>query len=176
MKKSTFKLAFCSLVAALSVALMFLTGLIPVGTYAAPCMVGIFLCAVVIESGYAGGFAVYAVVSVLSFLISADKEAVLYYIGFLGLYPILKGLIERIRFIWLQYIIKLVFFNAAMIAIFYIGIFVLGIPKESFNLFGVYLPWVFLVIGNAVFFIYDICATRLISLYIMKWREKLRIK
>ena len=63
-----------------------------------------------------------------------------------------------------------------MIAIFYIGIFVLGIPKESFNLFGVYLPWVFLVIGNAVFFIYDICATRLISLYIMKWREKLRIK
>ncbi len=176
MKKSTFKLAFCSIIAALSVALMFLTGLIPIGTYAAPCIVGIFLCAAVIECGYMSSVAVFAVVSVLSFLLSADKEAVIYYIGFFGLYPILKGLIERIKLTWLQYIIKFAFFNAAMIAIFFIGIYLLSIPKESFKLFGIYLPWVFLIIGNIVFIIYDICATRLISLYVMKWRGKLKLK
>ncbi len=176
MKKKTFNLAFCAVLSGLSVALMFLTGLIPIGTYAAPCIVGVLLCAAVIECGYAGALCVYAVSSVLSFLLSADKEAVLYYIAFFGLYPILKGIIERIKPIWLQYMVKLVFFNAAMVAIFFIGINVLGIPKESFNLFGIYLPWVFLLVGNVVFVIYDICATRLISLYLFKWREKLKLK
>ena len=92
---------------------------------------------------------------------------------FLGFYPILKGVIERIPSKPVQYIVKLALFNVCMIAAFYIGITLLSIPKESFNLFGVYLPWVFLILGNIVFIIYDLCITRLVTLYLLKWHDRL---
>ncbi len=173
--KRTMKLALAAVIAALSVALLMITSVILVGTYAAPCIVGMFLCVVVLEAGYPAAFSVYAVVTVLSFLMSADKEAVLYYAVFFGLYPILKGLIERISKIWIQYIIKYVVFNASMIISFYIGISVLMIPKESFEIFGVYLPWVFLLAGNLIFILYDISVSRVVTLYVSKWRKLLKI-
>lgn len=172
----TLKLAFSSIIAALSVALLFLTSVIPVGTYAAPCIVGMLLCFVVIEAGYPAAFSVYAVVSVLSFLLSGDKEAVLYYAAFFGLYPILKGLVERIGKVWLQYIVKYCIFNVLMVIAFYISISVLMIPKESFEVFGVYLPWAFLLAGNLIFILYDLSVTRIIMLYVEKWRKLLKIR
>ena len=102
-----------------------------------------------------------------------DKEAALYYTVFLGYYPIIKGFIERIASKPLQYIVKLALFNTCMIGAFFIGMAVLSIPRESFTMFGVYLPWVFLVAGNFVFVIYDLCVTRLVTLYLLKWHNKL---
>lgn len=177
MKKSkTFALTFSAIISALSLVFMLLTGLIPVGTYALPCIAGAMLAAVVIEAGYVGAVAAYAVVSVLSFLLASDKEAALYYVAFLGFYPILKGLIERLRLKPIQYIMKFALFNLCMIFAFFAGIFLLSIPKESFELFGVYLPWVFLLAGNFIFIIYDIALTRMITIYISSWRNKLKFK
>ena len=120
--KKTYALAFSSVIAALSLTLMFLTTFIPIGTYAIPCATGAFLAAVVIESGYVTATVCYVVVSVLSVLLVGDKEAVVYYIAFLGFYPILKGLIERIKSKVLQYLLKYLVFNASMIAAFFAGI------------------------------------------------------
>lgn len=174
--KRTYSLALCAVIAALSLVMLFLTGLIPVGTYAFPCIAGVFVAVVVIEAGYGGAVAVYSVVSVLSFLLVADKEAALYYTAFLGFYPILKGVIERLKTKLLQYILKFLTFNVCMVIAFNISIYLLGVPKESFELFGLYLPWVFLVIGNMVFIVYDLCLTRLITEYVNKWRNKLKFK
>ena len=174
--KKTYALAFSSVIAALSLTLMFLTTFIPIGTYAIPCATGAFLAAVVIESGYVTATVCYVVVSVLSVLLVGDKEAVVYYIAFLGFYPILKGLIERIKSKVLQYLLKYLVFNASMIAAFFAGIYLLSVPKESFVLFGVYLPWVFLALGNALFILYDVCLTRVISQYAASWRKKLKIR
>lgn len=164
------------MLSALSFVVLLLTGLIPVGTYAFPCIAGALLAVVVIEVGYWGAIAVYGVVSVLSFLLVADKEAALYYTAFLGFYPVLKGLIERIRSRLLQYVLKLVVFNVCVIAAFYISIHILSVPAESFELFGVYLPQVFLLLGNLIFVIYDLCLTRIITEYVNKWRNKLKFK
>lgn len=172
----TYSLAFSAVIAAFSLVLLLLTGIIPVGTYAIPCIAGAILSAVVVESGYISAFAVYIVVSVLSSILAADKEAVLYYIAFLGFYPILKGLFERIKSKLLQYVLKFSTFNVCMVAAFYVSISLLSIPKESFELFGVYLPWVFLLIGNVIFVVYDICLTRIITQYITQWRQKLKFK
>lgn len=174
--KKTVKLALSSVIAALSVVFMVLTGLIPIGTYAAPCFVGFFLAIIVLEAGYSYSVSVFVVVSVLSFLLSSDKEACLYYTAFFGIYPILKGLIERVSKVYLQYILKFLTFNISMILTFFVSIYVLMIPKESFEVFGFYLPWAFLLAGNFIFIIYDIAFTRIISTYAIKWREKLRFK
>ncbi len=172
----TFALAFSSVIAGLSLVLLLLTGLIPVGTYAIPCIAGTLLAAVVLEAGYFSAFAVYGVVSVLSFLLVADKEAALYYVAFLGVYPILKGLIERIKLPVVQYIIKFLIFNLCMVAAFFVSICVLAIPKESFEILGFYLPWVFLFAGNGVFIVYDLALSRIITQYIMNWRRKIRFR
>ena len=171
--KTSVKVSLGGVVAALSLVLMLLTSIIPFGTYAFPAFAGILLVLLVFNLGYAYAFAVYFVTAVLSFLLVTDKEAALYYALFLGFYPILKGVIERIPSKPVQYIVKLALFNVCMIAAFYIGITLLSIPKESFNLFGVYLPWVFLILGNIVFIIYDLCITRLVTLYLLKWHDRL---
>lgn len=170
----TYKLAFSSVIAALSLVMLFITAFIPVGTYALPCIAGAMLAAVVIESGYIAATAVYSVVSIMAFLLVADKEAVLYYAAFLGFYPIIKGLLERIKLRFLQYILKSFVFNVCIIVAFYISITLLSVPKESFVLFGVYVPWVFLVAGNVIFVIYDLCLTRIITQYIVQWRKKIK--
>ena len=171
--KTSVKVSLGGVVAALSLVLMLLTSIIPFGTYAFPAFAGILFVLLVFNLGYAYAFAVYFVTAVLSFLLVTDKEAALYYAMFLGFYPILKGVIERIPSKPVQYIVKLALFNVCMIAAFYIGITLLSIPKESFNLFGVYLPWVFLILGNIVFIIYDLCITRLVTLYLLKWHDRL---
>ena len=171
--KTSVKVSLGGAVAALSLVLMLLTSIIPFGTYAFPAFAGILLVLLVFNLGYAYAFAVYFVTAALSFLLVTDKEAALYYALFLGFYPILKGVIERIPSKPVQYIVKLALFNVCMIAAFYIGITLLSIPKESFNLFGVYLPWVFLILGNIVFIIYDLCITRLVTLYLLKWHDRL---
>lgn len=160
-------------VAALGLVLMFLTSLVPFGTYAFPAFAGMLLVIIVIEIGYPFALSVFAATALLSFMIVTDKEAALLYTIFFGYYPVIKALIERLKSRVLQYIIKYVLFNAAMIGAFFLAIWVLSVPTESFNVFGVYLPWVFLIAGNAFFLLYDICITRVVSLYLLKWHDKL---
>ncbi len=169
-------LAFCAVISAVSLVLMLVTGLIPIGTYAFPCIAGALLSVVVIESGYVFAFTTYTVVAIMSALFVADKEAALYYIAFLGFYPILKGLFEKVKIKPLQYILKYALFNLCIIGAFFVSITLLSVPKESFVLFGVYIPWVFLALGNVVFAVYDFCLTRIISEYVYKWRKKLKIR
>lgn len=171
--KSSVKVSLGGLVAALNLVLMLLTSVIPFGTFAFPTFAGILLVLIVFNLGYGWAAAVYFVTAVLSFLLVTDKEAALYYTAFLGFYPIVKGLIERISSKILQYGIKLVLFNVCIVAAFFIGITLLSIPKESFSLFGVYLPWVFLLLGNGFFVIYDLCVTRLVTIYLLKWHYRI---
>lgn len=163
-----YKAALGGVVAALSVTLMLLCGIIPFGTYAFPCFAGIILISIAIEIGYPLAFAVYAVVSVLSVLFVADKEAALYYVMFFGFYPVLRKLIEKIPLKPVVYVIKFLLFNACVIGAFFVAMAVLSIDKDEFTLFGIYVPWVFLIIGNLVFIAYDLCIDRLERTYMIK--------
>lgn len=159
------KIAFCGVAAALSTVLMFLTGLIPVATYALPALSGLVSMVVVVELGVRWAWPVYGVTAVLSLLLAADKEAVTLFILFFGYYPILKAVLERLKkkaFVWA---LKFLVFNAAMAAGFFAAIFILGVPEESFTVFGIYLPWVFLIAGNGVFLLYDSVISGLVVTY-----------
>lgn len=151
--------------------LMLVCGVFPVGTYALPCFAGILLMAIVVEFGTRWALGVYLCVSLLSVLLVSDKEAVLYYILILGIYPILKSFFEKIRHRWLSILFKLLFFNAVAVAAFYISIGLLAVPIESFELFGLNMPLLFLAIGNIVFVLYDLCLTRLVGRYIQLARQ-----
>ncbi len=171
--KTSVKVSLGGAVAALGLVMMFMTALIPFGTFAFPTFAGMLLVVIVIEIGYSFALSVYVVTAILSFLLVPDKEAALIYTMFLGFYPIIKSLIERIPSKFVQYIVKFAVFNVCVIADFFIGINLLSIPKDSYIIFGVYLPAVFLVIGNVFFLIYDICITRIVTFYLLKWHKKL---
>lgn len=176
-RKSTMRVAVCGVISALSLVLMLLTGFVPIGTYAFPCFAGMLLVTIVIEYGLKWAVLVYAVISVLSLFLVSDKEAVVFFIMLFGYYPMLKNIIEskfqkksgRIA----GYVLKFLIFNAAAVAAFLITTFLLAIPADEYTLFGFYVPWVFLLIGNIFFALYDYAVTVFAAQYVCRLRDKI---
>ena len=166
------KIALGGLLTALGVVLMFLTGLIPIGTYALPAIAGVLLIVAVIEIGAKWAWMIYAAVAVLSLLFAADKEAARLFVLFFGYYPALKSFLERISNKVLSWISKFAVFNVAVVACFFLAVNFLQLPEDSFTVFGFYLPWVFLILGNAVFLIYDIALSGLVATYVEKLHHR----
>lgn len=167
------KIALGGLVSALCLVCMFLTGLIPFATIALPAIAGVLLIVVVIELGKRWALLVYAAVSLLSAFLAPDMEAKLLFILFFGYYPILKAVIERLENRPLQWVCKLLVFNAAAIGAYLLAVFVFSLPIKL-ELFGVSLPLVLLLAGNVVFVIYDYAVTALTSVYVLQFQAKIR--
>lgn len=165
--KKTFKIAYCAVVAAISTAMMMLTSFIPVGTYAIPIFAGALFVSVVVEYNCKWALGIYVVVSILSALLAGDKEAVVFFIALFGYYPILKNILERkIKNMILQWALKLAVFNAAAVAAFFFAGFVLGITAEEYTVFGVYVPYLFLILGNIIFLFYDKALSVIVVFYV----------
>lgn len=171
--KNTIKISFGGIISAFAFILMLITSLIPIGTYAFPCFSGMLLVAIVIEFGSKWAYLSYIVVSLLSLFLAGDKEAVLYFIAFFGFYPIFKGSLEKIKSKPVQYVLKYAIFNVCIISAFFIAKFVLMIPDEEFTVLGVYIPWIFLILANAFFIVYDRCVTIMVLNYIYRVRNKI---
>ena len=167
----TIRLAFCGIITAFCTMTMFLTGLISIGTYALPAFSGILLIVIVIELGAGWAWPVYIASSVLSLLIAGDKEAAMLFVVFFGYYPILKAYLEKIRHKIVSWLLKFSVFNAAMVLAFFLSIRLLGVPEDSFTVFGIYLPWVFLLAGNLVFAVYDYAISTLVVLYFQRFHR-----
>ena len=172
--KPTFRIALCAAVAALEIILMMIAGLTRLGTYAFPCFAGFLTIAVVIEYKCKWAFAVYAVAALLSFFLAADKEPALMFTALFGYYPILKNILERrVKNRAVCWIVKFAVFNAAAVASFFIATLLLSIPASEFTLFGVYVPLVFLGLGNAFFILYDLSVNAYVRFYVQRLRGAL---
>ena len=170
-KEKNFKIAFGGITSALSLTIMFLTGLIPTLTYAMPAVSGALLMMLVIEINPKFAGAVYLSVSILSLLIVADKEAAVMYAIFFGYYPIIKGFIEKKTNTVVSWIIKYAIFNIAVICSYFIVTRILGIGFDDMGLFGKYAMPALLAMANIVFAIYDIALTRIITAYLISWQK-----
>lgn len=167
------KIAFCGILAALSLVLMFLSGLIPVATLAMPAIAGCLLIAVVTEAGVKWGFCVYAVCAVLSLLITADREAALFYILFFGYYPVLYAVLGKIKKKLPRYLLKLLIFNVAAGAELAISFWILRIPIEEMARFGLWMVVLSLLLVNVVFILYDRALEGLIVVYLQRFHAKI---
>ena len=166
MRKSG-KVALCGVLCALSVICMLLT-VIPVATYALPALAGLILLPLALEIDLKWGLAGYVATAVLSFLIAPDMEAKVLFIGFFGYYPVLKTWLDTVRPTALQWVIKVLLFNATMVGAYCLLMFVIGLPADTFELFGVNVPYILLAVGNLVFVIFDLALTSVTALY---WRR-----
>ncbi len=171
--KRTARIAWCGMMGALASVCLLLT-VFPFATYALPALASVFLLPVVIECGRRWAVAVYAVVSVLSFLIAPDMEARMLFVLFFGYYPIVKSWTESHCRRVTEWVCKLGVFNVAVVAAYAI-LSAVGFSLEVFAVSGIALPlgvflFIFLLLGNVVFVLYDIALTRLLPLYFGRFR------
>lgn len=166
----TKKVAFCGIISALSLVVL-LGSYFPYLTYAIPAVAGAFIIIVVAQIGVKWAFLTYIVTSLIS-LIIAEKEAMLVYICFFGFYPILKYLFEKLNKPVTEYILKFAVLNVALVLIYKLSIFVLGISAEEFTSGLKYAIPVLLVTANVAFLVYDIALNRVISLYYKKFHKR----
>ena len=150
----------------------------PFTQFAFPALAGIVLIAVIIENGVSTAVLVYAAVAILSLIIVPVKEAALMFVGFFGYYPIVKAKLERIPFRLLEYICKFSLFNLAVVGSYLVLIYLLGIDEvlDQSGAFGQYSILVLLVMGNIMFFIYDIAVTNITDVYLHWFRPRIMRK
>lgn len=125
---------------------------------------GIMPVFAVLSSGLASGFLCWAGVAILAFLLLPDKFLALLFGAMFGLYPVLKGVIERLRKLPLEYLLKLAFFNASLTVIYLtMKASVLSSLPTALN-----VVWVLYLVGNVVFLVYDFGLSRLISFFMAR--------
>lgn len=149
MKENARRMAFCAMMAALSVVLMVLGAVLELGMYACPLFAGLCFIPVGQKYGRKYHWTLYAAASILCFLLVPNMEENLMFAGLFGWYPIVRPGLQRLPKV-LGWVCKLVIFNGAVIAIEWLVVTVLA-PE----VLGGTILWVLLALGNVTFVAYD---------------------
>ena len=165
------KIALTGMMCALAVVLMSLGGAIPLATFCCPALAGIVLIPVFVECGEKIAYGAYAAIALLSLLFCPDKEAALLF-AFIGYYPVLRWRLEQIRRTPLRVAAKLAVFNAAVIAMYALCIFVFRMDQvlRDYKEMGLILTLACLVLGNFTLLLYDRLLNILTRLYVYRVR------
>lgn len=165
----TKRVAIIGIMSALSFVMMFLgniTGVLDLSAVVLCSVVSVFI---MIEAGSSAALSMWGVVSVLSMLLLPDKSIALEYVLLGGIYPVVKSYAERVNLV-VCWIAKLAYFNGMFTAFILLCRYVFAVEDLGFG-----LQLAAYAFGNVFFIIYDLCLTSIISLYIVKWRSKLRL-
>jgi len=163
--------ALAGVVTALSVILLQLGAVIWIFAYVMPLLCGVLMIAVTESGGKKTAVLVYVAVSVLSMLLLTDKESALLYVLFFGYYPILRERLDRLSSKAVRAVLKLLVFNAGVVAAELLATFVFGIPFDEF--LGKWGAVLLLALGNLMFVIYERLLGILKILYIRRLKPKL---
>lgn len=172
MKKRTAYLTLNAITAALITTFM-LSAYFPFLTYAVPAVAGALIIIPLVEFGIGASVATY-ISSAFLVMLFAEPEAKLMYICFFGFYPIIKSVLEKIKFRLAEYLLKFIIFNTAvtLVYMFFAKIFMIDI--EGIGDFGKYSVVILYVIGNFAFILYDICLSKLCALYIYRLHQRVK--
>ncbi len=162
--KPTQRMSLCGVTSALATVVLLMT-VFPYATYALAAFAGMLMIPVALECGTRYGVLSYAVTALLALFLTPDPEAKSLFILFFGYYPLVHLRLQCWRQRWLSWIVKLLVFNIAALADFWLMTRVMNIPQENFMIAGVYVPWVLLIAGNVLLYIYDIALVRVESFY-----------
>ncbi|HIZ56606.1 MAG TPA: hypothetical protein H9671_10515 [Firmicutes bacterium] len=168
------QIAFGGMIAALCIALMFLSGVLPFMEITTPAVAGVLLIFIVLEIGFKWSLIVYAVTALLALLITPNREAAVLFIAFFGYYPIIKSKLEQIKNRLIEYIIKFCIFDVAILGSYMAMIFLFQMTEllDGMSDYGTVGLLGLLVLANVTFYLYDLAITRLVSMYIHWFRPK----
>lgn len=172
MKASTLrlrKLTLSGILIAMTVVLLYVGSAVDILDLTLSAVASFFVAFAVTEMGEKYPLLIYLAGSILSLLLLPNKLPAVLYTVMMGFYPLVKFPMERLHFVW-SWIVKILFFNAALTVIVWLTEFVLAIPDTGF---GFEIP-VYLL-GNVTYVLFDIAMSRLIEAYARVWRKRFRV-
>lgn len=153
----TRKFTVASIMSALTIVCLFGSAYLPTGRIALLAITSMCVLVTVAESGVKLAWLQYVATSLLALLLIPFKFQVLIFVALLGYYPILKLHIEKINILWLEWLVKVLFFNALLIVVYFIFKYFL-LQHISFGaIFDIVISntWIVVLIAEIVFVVYD---------------------
>lgn len=166
MKENTHELALSGMFCALAVALLWMSGILPLATYGFPILASLALLPVREECRASYAWSCFAAAAILGLLLCADPEAALLFC-FLGYYPLLKPRFDALSSRTARLLCKLALCAVTMGVMYALLIFVLRLPAVVEELPGTapWLLWATAAAGLLLFLIYDLLIDRLAAVY-----------
>lgn len=168
--KGAGRTALVGVLTALSLIFLYVSSVLPTGRLGFVALAGLLPAGAVVSASLPAGAFCYAATGVLGLLLLPDKGNALLYLVFFGLYPLVKCLIERLRKLPIELACKSLFFNAALTLCWFVlrSALLTGLPAS----FG--QPWILYLLGNAVFWVYDLGFSKLIAFYAVRIDKAVR--
>lgn len=168
-RTKTGAVALGGVLAAGSLAVLWLACVIPSGQLGVTAAAGLFPVGAVLAAGRGAGLLCWAAASVLGLLLLPDKGVALMYLFFMGLYPVVKSRLEQLSSRVAEWAGKLVFFNAALSLLWFAfqNLFLPALPNWMSGQL-----WMLYGAGNAVFLLYDVALSRLIGGLVARIRPR----
>ena len=178
MRDISYRVALGGIVSALCLVTMFLAGVIPALYLVLPMVAGVLMMIIAEEVSKGWAWLTYISVGLLSLFVTFDKEAALIFIMLFGHYPIVRMYLGRIPLRALRAAVKLIVFNACVLAYFYITVYIFGLDQmlDEMGDFGRYGGYIMLVLVNIVFWLYDLNLDSVHSIYKKRLAPKFKKK
>jgi hypothetical protein len=160
------------MMAALGVIMLYLGSFIEVLDISMAVIASLFCIIAVIEYGGASPWMIYGVTAVLSLILLPNKTPAIFYTAFFGFYPILKEKLERLKRP-IGWLLKELVFNVVL-AIATVAAVKLMLAEGSMLTSPIVIG-VAVVVCEAIFILYDIALTRLITFYLITLRPRLKL-
>ncbi len=161
--------ALGGIVSALGLVILYIGSVIDVMDLSAAAFASILLIAVISENGSRDAVLIYAVTSLLSWLLLPNRSPALLYTMFFGYYPMLKLHLDRLGRLW-GTVLKLLTLNAALALTILAGHYLFASGAEDSALL-----WLYFLIFNPTFLLYDVALSRMIRLWVVKLRRIFRL-
>ena len=152
--------ALSGVLAAASLAVLWLACVTPSGQAGVTAAAGLFPVGAVLSAGGGAGLLCWGAASILGLLLLPDKGVALMYLVFFGLYPVVKSRLEQLKSRPAEWAGKLVFFNAALSLLWFAfqGLLLPNLPEWLTG-----QVWMLYGAGNLIFILYDVALSRLIG-------------
>lgn len=168
-KHTAHRVSLTAMFAAMSLVFLYLASVLPAGRVVSYFLSSVFVMGLVLEEEIGLAWLMFAVVSALSLLLMPDILRVVPYVLFFGHYGIGKYYIQtRVRDKVMAYILKLLYYNAALVLTYLLAKSV--IEQDVLNLAPF---WVVIIIAEIAFVVYDYAYTKATTYYFNNIRRLL---
>ena len=170
------KLAFASIMTALTVVSLYGSVVFPMGRIALLALTSLCVLVTHAECGTKYSLIQFLAAGLIGFLLIPFKFQMVLFIAFLGYYPIVKSYIEQLHNHFLEWLVKILFFNAILI----VAYFVLNYALLAYINFGIIFEYVLshlfivIIVSEIVFILYDYMLSMLASYYMNVVQKRMR--
>ncbi|MGL6105097.1 hypothetical protein [Romboutsia sp.] len=155
------KVAYGGILLAINIIILLLINVLPINTLFLMGLASLPIAIVIMEYGPRSGVAFYIACIILGFIVMTSKIQWILYVFTFGIYGLIKYIIEQDRPIYLEYVLKILFANIAVVIVYFILRAFVYIPVNSITV-GLF---------QVAFIVYDYVYTSFIDYYNTKIKQ-----